>query len=268
MAVSRQLEEFVQVPEGRIHFVKIGSGPPVVIFHPGGSSSLSWIPVMDIMGQHFTCYAFDILGHGQSDNPPKESFSIPDHGRCINQAMESLNINRAHFIGNLAGASLAIEMAASYPDRVDRLVLAVPPVVDPRTTPQRRAGLERLWDENGLPLAWDVEEMKAGRHFVNPKPEWIDQLNKERAQGGRWTRIHSTTNSWYDMVARLPIIKPTATLLINGGYVSYRDIENDIEDIFVYNLPNVSKVVVPGTGNFLYVEDPEGFASAVLDFLK
>ena len=264
MVASGHPDEFVQVPEGRIHFVKNGSGYPVVILHAGGSSTLSWLPMMEVLGKHFTCYGFDVLGHGQSDGPPRESFSIPDHARTIYQAMQALSIAKAHFIGNLAGASLSIEMAASYPERVERLVLAVPPVADPRTAAQRSAGLGHLWDKVGLPLRMDAEEMKAVRHFVNPKREWIDQLNDERAQGGQWARIHSTTNAWYDMVARLPIMKPTATLVLMGEACGY----NEIVDIMVSNLPNASKVVLPGTGNFLYIEDPEGFSSAVLDFLK
>ena len=145
---------------------------------------------------------------------------------------------------------------------VDKLVLAVPPVIDPRGTAKRSFG--GLWDENGLPLIWDQEQMKKGGHFVNPRPEWSDELNRSRAQGGKWTRIHSTTNAWYDMVARLPIIKPTATLVIMGEICAY----NEIVDIMVFNLPNASKVIIPKTGNFLHVEDTKGFSSAVLDFLK
>ena len=264
MVASRQLDEFVQVPEGRIHYVKIGSGPPLVIFHGGGSSSLSWIPAMELMGKSFTCYAFEILGHGQSEEPPRETFSIPDHGRTMNQALDSLNIKRAHIIGNLSGASLAIEMAASYPEKLDKLVLAVPPVIDPRTTPQQSQSTAVLFDEKGNALPRDAESMRAGAHFYDPKPEFVDQLNKERAQGKKWTHIHSSTNAWYDMVARLPILKPTATLVIMGEACRY----NEIVDIMVFNLPNASKVIIPKTGNFLYVEDTKAFTSAVLYFLK
>ena len=266
MQVRRELEKFVNIPEGRIRYVRIGSGYPVVVCHAGGNSSESWLPVMDILGQHFTCYGFDMMGHGESDDPPVESFSIPDIARTTHHAMQALEILKAHFIGNLAGASLSIEMAASYPERVDKLVLAPPPVVDPRMTAQRMSGVDRLWDENGLALPRDAEEMKSNGGFVNPKQEWIDLLNKSRAQGGQWTRIITVNNAWYDMVARLPLVKAAATLLITGDHVGFGF--REIEDIFIYNLPNASKVVLPETGNFLFMEDPQGFASAALEFLK
>ena len=266
MAIQPDVDDFVSVPEGRLHYIKKGSGYPVVIHHAGGTSAASWLPVMDILGQHFTCYAFDIMGHGPSDQPPRESFSIPDHARTTRQAMEILNIRRAHFIGNLAGACMCIETAASYPELVDKMVLAAPPVVHPRITPQRREAFKKYWDEKGLAIVWDNEEMKAGYHFANPRQELSDELNKSRAAAGKWTRIHSFTNAWYDLVARLPFIRPTATLVINGDVIGedYRE----TQDIVIYNLPNAHKVVLPNTGNFLYAEDPKGFAAAVLDFLK
>ena len=264
MQVRRDLKDFVPVPDGRIHFVKTGSGPFVAIFHAGGSAISSWGAMMDSLGRHFTCYGFDMLGHGESDEPPRESFSIPDHARTMDQAMQVLNIPRSHIIGNLAGASLALEMANRYPDRVDRLVLSATPLVDPRITPQRVEDMSHAWDKDGRPIRYSAEIMKAGGHFFNTKPEWVDELNATRAKAGKWTRIHSATNAWYDMVARLPFVNASATLVLNGDFARFRE----IEDIMVYNLPNAYKVVLKDVGNFPYKEDPEGFLSSVLEFLK
>ena len=62
----------------------------------------------------------------------------------------------------------------------------------------------------------------------------------------------------------MPIIKPSATLIIMGEICRY----NEIVDIMVFNLPNASKVIIPKTGNFVYVEDAKAFTSAVMEFLK
>ena len=264
MQVRRDLDEFVQVPEGRIHFVKIGSGYPVVIFHAGGSSMVGWIPALDLIGEHFTCYGFEILGHGQSDEPPRESFSMRDHARTIDDAMQVLNIQKAHFIGQQAGAKLAIEMAASYPDRVNKLVLSTTPLVDPRRTAQRGKELSPFFDENGLARPHSLEWVKSAGCFANPRPDWLEEMNKERLQAGKWTRIHSFTNAWFDIGARLPLVKATATLVLNAEHGTHRD----MEDILVYNLQNASKVILPGVGYTPYVEAPELFAAAVVDFLK
>lgn len=264
MVASRQFDKFVQVPEGRIHYVKIGSGYPLVVFPAGGSSMVSWIPALELLGEHFTCYGFEILGHGESDEPTRESFSIPDHGRSIDHALQVLNIHRAHFIGAQAGARLAIEMAASHPGRVDKLVLLATPLGDPRQTPNR--ALSNYFDENGLARPRTMESEKQSGIFYNLKPQWLEEMNKERLRAGKWTRIHSFTNAWYDMFARLPLVRATATLIMNTEHGGDRYLE--MEDILVYNLQNASKVLLPGIGHTANVEDPKGFADAVVAFLK
>ena len=264
MPARPDVEDYVSVPEGRIHYAKTGSGPPVAIFHGGGSSILSWYPVMARFGQHFTCYAFDMMSHGKSDDPPRENFSIPDYARTMHQAMEALGLQRLHLIGNLAGACLAMETAAMYPQRVDKLVLSHVPVVDPRITPQRVNAMANIWNEQGTAIRFTPAEMTEQQHFINPKQEWVDTLNDERAQGGQFSRIHSATNAWYDMVARLPLIKAAATLVIMGEEGGYRE----TEDIVIFNLQNASKVILPNSGHFHYIENEDGFVKAVLDFLK
>ena len=264
MQVRRDLEEYVEVPEGRLHFVKVGSGYPVMVFHAGGSSMVSWMPALEIIGKHFTCYGFEILGQGQSGEPPGENFSMRDHGRSMDHAMQVLNIHKAHFIGHLAGASLAIEMAASHPDRVDKLVVLATPLVDPRRTPERGSALAHNFEENGIARLRTMESVKREDHFRNPKPQWLEEMNQERLQPGQWTRIHSYTNAWYDVFARLPLVRATAALVMNAEHGGFRE----LEDFLVYNLQNASKVILPGVGHTAYVEDPEGFAAAVLDFLQ
>ncbi len=122
MFVRRDLTDFVPTPEGRIHFIKQGSGYPLVMLHPLGYSTWVWHTVIDSLSQQFTCYAFDMLGHGESDKPGRQ-FNLPDYARSLDHACQVLNIHRAHYVGNSVGAVLATETAAGFPDRVDNLAL-------------------------------------------------------------------------------------------------------------------------------------------------
>ena len=62
--VRRDLQDYVPTHEGNYHFVKAGSGFPVVMMHPLGNSTWVWENIMGPLSEHFTCYAFDALGHG------------------------------------------------------------------------------------------------------------------------------------------------------------------------------------------------------------
>ena len=75
MFVRRDLTDTVPTREGNMHFVKQGAGYPLVMLHPLGTSTWAWSSVIDAFSQHYTCYAFDMLGHGESDKPPGISTS-------------------------------------------------------------------------------------------------------------------------------------------------------------------------------------------------
>ena len=85
MFVRRDLSDRVPTPEGEMHYVKQGSGYPLVMLHPLGTSTWAWHSVIDSLSQHYTCYAFDMLGHGESDKPSRH-FNIPDYANALDHA--------------------------------------------------------------------------------------------------------------------------------------------------------------------------------------
>ena len=263
MFARRDLKDSVPTPDGIMHFVKKGSGYPLVLLHPLGSSSWAWHTVMDPLSRHYTCYAFDMLGHGESDKPPRP-FNIPDYARALDQACQVLNIHRGHYVGNSVGACLAIEMAASYPDRMDKLALVGCPVWDPRTGHQRLLDAAADYDARGLPRPRTLEQLKARATFANPTPEWVEATNQTRAQAGSWVRQLSETLAYYDVMAHLPRVRATATLVLYGG----QDRLRDGEELLHSNIINASKVVLPGLGHIPQIEDPEAFVTTLLAFLQ
>ena len=70
-----------------------------------------------------------MIRHGDSEKPTCH-FGIPDYAQALDHACQILNLHRAHVIGNSVGEVLAIEAAASFPEKVDKLVLVGCPVWD------------------------------------------------------------------------------------------------------------------------------------------
>ncbi len=120
MFVRHDLADTVPTPSGNMHFIKKGTGYPVVLLHPAGTSVWVWETVLETLSQSFTYYAFDMMGHGDSDKPNRQ-FNIPDYARALDQACQILNIHRTHVVGNSVGAVLAIETTASFPERQNLL---------------------------------------------------------------------------------------------------------------------------------------------------
>ena len=222
MFVQRNLTDSVPTPEGNMHYVKQGSGYPLVMLHPLGTSTWAWSSVIDSLSQHYTCYPFDMLGHGESDDPSRH-FNIPDYANALDHACQILNIHRGHYLGNSVGAILATEMAASFPERLDKLVLVGCPVWDAYTAKQRLQDSAAGYDGEGLPKPRSLQDTKESTTFAQPQQEWVDAMNGTRAQAGVWVRNLMEALAHYDVMSRLPRIQASSTLVMYGEVDRLRD---------------------------------------------
>ncbi|MFB3119413.1 MAG: alpha/beta fold hydrolase [Stenotrophomonas maltophilia] len=263
MFVRRDLTDTVPTRDGNMHYVKQGSGFPLVMLHPLGTSTWAWHTVIDSLSQHYTCYAFDMLGHGESDNPDRH-FNMPDYAQALDDACQLLNIHRGHYVGNSVGACLATEMAASFPERLDKLVLVGCPVWDPRTATQRLQDSAGDYDADDMPKPRTLEGLKERTTFADPRQEWVNAMNETRSQAGVWVKKLSHALAHYDIMARLPMIQSRATLVMYGEHDRLRD----GEELLHNNIANASKTILPGLGHIPQIEDPEVFVDSLLAFLS
>ena len=263
MFVRRDLTDTVPTRDGNMHYVKQGSGFPLVMLHPLGTSTWAWHTVIDSLSQHYTCYAFDMLGHGESDKPARH-FNMPDYAQALDDACQLLNIHRGHYVGNSVGACLATEMAASFPERLDKLVLVGCPVWDPRTATQRLKDSADDYDADDMPKPRTLEGLKERTTFADPRQEWVDATNETRAQAGVWVKKLSHALAHYDIMPRLPMIQSKATLVMYGEHDRLRE----GEELLHSNIANASKIILPGLGHIPQIEDPEVFVDSLLAFLK
>ena len=128
--------------------------------------------------------------------------------------LDALGVDKATVVGHHTGAVTAMEMAASYPDRVEKLILSAPAYVDD----EHRA----LYGEK--PPVDDVEYKLDGSHLTELwgmrapfYPKDADLLNRfivdalkagDRAGGGHLTVAR------YAMEGKVPLIK-APTLIIS-----------------------------------------------------
>lgn len=112
-----------------------GSGPPLLMFSPGGfdSTSESWRTVgiyrrLDLLEQltaRYTCITFDRRESGRSGGRV-ERLSWSHYVAQAIGLLDHLGIERAHLMGGCVGCSTAVAMAVARPDRVRSMVLFSP----------------------------------------------------------------------------------------------------------------------------------------------
>jgi pimeloyl-ACP methyl ester carboxylesterase len=86
-------------------------------------SSLEFEALIPLLSKDFRVIAPDMLGHGESSDPPRE-YSIRELGEATIKFMDALGIKQAHVAGNHTGSILALYIAVEHPNRVKKLIVS------------------------------------------------------------------------------------------------------------------------------------------------
>ena len=107
----------------RAHYLKSGTGPPVLLLHGGASDSRDWLSTMNSLSDIFTLYAPDLLGFGQNERN-SDGYYLSEFGDFVLEFMDAVGLERPFLVGHSFGGRLSLEIALHHPERVQRLVLA------------------------------------------------------------------------------------------------------------------------------------------------
>ena len=102
-----------------------GGHIPVVLVHGNMTSSKHWDIVLESMAERHKLYALDMRGFGESTYNERID-SLGDFAGDLALFVDELGIETFHLWGWSTGGGVAMEYAATRPDRVDKLVLLAP----------------------------------------------------------------------------------------------------------------------------------------------
>jgi pimeloyl-ACP methyl ester carboxylesterase len=114
--------QYVTIHGHRRAFVKVGSGPALLLLHGLGCDHTTWLPVLDSLARRYTVIAPDLLGHGESDKP-RADYSVGGFANGMRDLLTVLGIDRATVVGHSFGGGVAMQFAYQFPERTERLVL-------------------------------------------------------------------------------------------------------------------------------------------------
>jgi pimeloyl-ACP methyl ester carboxylesterase len=106
----------------RVNFNIAGQGPPVVLIHGVAGRASQWDQTAQLLAEHHTVIAPDLLGHGDSAKP-RGDYSLGAHASGIRDLLVALDIEHASVVGHSLGGGIAMQFAYQFPERCERLVL-------------------------------------------------------------------------------------------------------------------------------------------------
>ena len=110
-------KHFVSVGIRRVHYLRAGSGPALVLLHASACSAKVMRPLIETFAARFTTLAPDTPGFGLSDKLAVEAPTVEDFADALAETLDALGIAQAAVYGRHTGASIAIEFAARHPAR-------------------------------------------------------------------------------------------------------------------------------------------------------
>jgi len=118
-----EFEEWEIALHGRRAIYRIaGDGPPVVLIHGMLNSSSHWHAVASRLAGSYTVVAPDLIGHGDSA-APRGDYSLGAHAASIRDLLSAIGIERATIVGHSLGGGVAMQFFYQFPERVERLAL-------------------------------------------------------------------------------------------------------------------------------------------------
>ena len=114
---------FLDAGSATVCYRRAGDGPALVMLHGFPLSGMTWRRLVPELSKRFTCYAFDLVGLGDSISRDAADFSSPGQGRVMQQALRALGVSSYALLGNDTGGWVARELALLDAGRVTHLAL-------------------------------------------------------------------------------------------------------------------------------------------------
>ncbi|MCO6437628.1 MAG: alpha/beta hydrolase [Phycisphaerae bacterium] len=268
-----------QVNGIKMHYMVKGDGPDVVLIHGVTSTLAVWFArVLPALSENYRVLAYDLRGHGYSQATPT-GYTSHDLAHDLNALLEHVGVGKARIIGHSFGGSIALQLAAHFPERVAGVVLSDTGIACLRhlRTLQEWHGWE-TWKgelaEFGINYEWfleadggDVAEVfRRGAEIPNPFA-----LRQNSALGkSRLKRLIEETSITRDFrqVAGLTeerlahIAAPV--LALYGGTSPFSKLGPHLAGL----MPRCRCDMLSDTGHYTVVDSAEVFLSAIAEFLR
>jgi len=155
----------MRLPNTRLHYVKAGTGPPLIIVPATVSLIRQWLPLAQFMGQRFTSYFFELPGHGGS-TPYPQKFKSDFVPLTVEAFVDNLGYDKFNLMGFSFGGLLALRTLEHLQDRIEKVFLLSPCV-------SRRAlkwSTPRQWMFKASIKALQNPTLLRGIHYVMNAP--------------------------------------------------------------------------------------------------
>jgi esterase len=247
------------------------TGSPVLVLHGLFGSLSNWGWHCKQLAEKYAVYGVDLRNHG--DSPHSDQLDYQVMAEDVRELIARLGLKSCCIVGHSMGGKVAMQLALSFPDLVQKLVIVdIAPVSYPEDADGHMnvlAGMDAVKldeiksrTEAEVTLKDYVPE-EATRKFL------LTNLVRNKEGFFEW-RLHKDSirknyaNLRAELVATKSFSKPV--LFVKGSVSPYIKSENEakIKELF----PAASVKTIIDAGHWLHAEQPQALQKILLKFLQ
>lgn len=258
-------ERRVDVDGNSIRYLEAGSGSSILLLHGLGGYADKWGSVIDSLAASHHVIAPDMIGSGLSDKPVTD-YTPRFYMEFVRRFVESTKLKRPHMVGASLGGHVAALFAATYYNRISRLVLVSPAGIMKTSTPALDTYImAALYPRPGSAShALNLMEGSGRETSTTLASSFVENMLRPNAKMAFMSSLLCFKNA-SDITPHLKKIA-VPTLLLWGHDdpiipVSYAP-------RFVASISNCKFIGLEGCGHTPYVQYPEKFVSEIVEFLS
>jgi pimeloyl-ACP methyl ester carboxylesterase len=265
----------------RMIYRTAGSGPPVVLIHGMVNSSRHWESVALRLADQYRVIAPDLIGHGDSA-AVRGDYSLGAHAASIRDLLAAIAVDRATIVGHSLGGGVAMQFFYQFPQRTERLVLISSGGLGRDVSPMLRGA--------ALPGASALLWLAAHPRVLSAVSEAGERLRQRGLSRGVYLQaIARALGPLQQPGARKAFLGTLRSVIdVHGQHVSARDrlyLLTSFPTLIVWGgrdhtipvshgrqaheaIPGSRFETLPGAAHFPHLEDPEGLAAVLADFMQ
>ncbi len=258
-----------------------GSGPPVVLIHGMVNSSRHWESVALRLAGQYRVIAPDLIGHGDSA-AVRGDYSLGAHAASIRDLLATIGVDRSTIVGHSLGGGVAMQFFYQFPQRTERLVLVSSGGLGRDVSPMLRGA--------ALPGASALLWVAAHPRVLSAVSNAGERLRERGfARGVYLQAIARALGPLQQPGARRAFLQTLRSVIdVHGQHVSARDrlyLLSSFPTMIVWGgrdhtIPaghgRQAHEAIPGSryetlskaAHFPHLEDPEGLAGLLIDFIQ
>lgn len=279
-----QLKEKYAVPPSQ--FVALGGmnvhyrdeGPaadtmPIVLLHGTSSSLLTWDACTKEWSKEHRVIRMDLPGFGLTGPNPEQDYSIENYVAFVNSFLQERKVSQCYLAGNSLGGLIAFHFAATYPDKVRKVIL-----IDPAGYPIENAKGSLAFTLGRIPVLKNMltiftptfivrkslEDVYGNKSLITDElvKQYRDMACREGNRDALLVRLSMDQAGDTTLVSKLNM----PTLVIWGTLDQLIPVDNAYK--FQRDLPMDTLAILKSVGHVPMEESPELVIPLVTQFIK